>query len=78
MASKLKINADQHDSFPPTRTGTPLGSAGTSAKGEDAAETKVVNPFAGAGQSLSGKKSKKKADNGIQQLDPFSMVRRTG
>lgn len=78
MASKLKINPDQHDSIPPTRTGTPMGSTGGgSSKGEDTAEVKINTPFSGTGQSLSGRKSKKKNDKGIEQLDPFSMVRRT-
>lgn len=76
MASKLNIDSSRVDSIPPTRTSTPGSMAGTSAAGGSGAAT-PAGPFRGAGQTLSGKKSKGKKERQIEQLDPFSMVRRT-
>ncbi|CDS01204.1 hypothetical protein [Sporisorium scitamineum] len=76
MASKLNIDSSRTDSIPPTRTSTPGSLGGTSAAGGSGAAT-PAGPFRGAGQTLSGKKSKGKKERQIEQLDPFSMVRRT-
>lgn len=76
MASKLNIDSTRVDSIPPTRTSTPGSLAGTSAAGGSGVAT-PAGPFRGSGQTLSGKKSKGKKERQIEQLDPFSMVRRT-
>ena len=73
MASKLNIDANKLESIPPTRVSTP-GSAGNSAAGASAVQ---AGPFKGSGQTLSGKKTKGKKEKPIEQLDTFSMVRRT-
>ncbi|TKY85686.1 hypothetical protein EX895_005226 [Sporisorium graminicola] len=76
MASKLNIDSSRTDSIPPTRTSTPGSLAGTSAAGGSGVAT-PAGPFRGSGQTLSGKKSKGKKERQIEQLDPFSIVRRT-
>ncbi|KAK0528090.1 ubiquitin fusion degradation protein [Tilletia horrida] len=78
MASKLKIDASKTESVSGTSTpgaagagsGTP-GRRGSTVTGEGAGS------FKGAGQSLSGKKSKGKKERPIEALDPHSLVRRT-
>ena len=76
MASKLNIDSSRVDSIPPTRTSTPGSLGGTSAAGGSGVAT-PAGPFRGSGQTLSGKKSKGRKDRQIEQLDKFSMVRRT-
>ncbi|SNX84281.1 related to UFD1 - ubiquitin fusion degradation protein [Melanopsichium pennsylvanicum] len=75
MASKLNIDSSRTDSIPPTRTSTPGSMAAGSAAASGTATP--AGPFRGSGQTLSGKKSKGKKERQIEQLDPFSMVRRT-
>lgn len=72
MASKLKIDANQTESIPPTRASTPGSNSGAAA-GPSAAG----GAFRGGGQTLSGKKTKGKKERKIEDVDPFSMVRRT-
>ncbi|KAN0064815.1 ubiquitin fusion degradation protein [Thecaphora frezii] len=80
MASKLKIDSTKTESIPPTRVSTPGssgrggGAAGGAAGGSAGA---AAGPFRGGGQTLSGKKTKGKKDKPIEQLDKFSMIRRT-
>ncbi|PWZ02351.1 UFD1-domain-containing protein [Testicularia cyperi] len=76
MASKLNIDSNRVESIPPTRTSTPGSMGGASGVGGSGTAT-PAGPFRGAGNTLSGKKSKQKKDRQIEQLDPFSMVRRT-
>ncbi|PWN52377.1 UFD1-domain-containing protein [Violaceomyces palustris] len=77
MASKLNIDSNKVESIPPTRVSTP-GSSGLGGGGaQSGANGNLAGPFRGGGQTLSGKKTKGKKDKPIEQLDPFSMVRRT-
>ncbi|EPQ30421.1 uncharacterized protein PFL1_01947 [Pseudozyma flocculosa PF-1] len=83
MASKLKIDSNKTESIPPTRVSTPgsssrgAGGAGGSAAAGGGSTPVPAGPFRGGGQTLSGKKTKGKKDKPIEQLDDFSMIRRT-
>ena len=83
MASKLNIDTERYDSISPSGTSTPKSSDGTvvgggaSGPAASAAEAAASGPFRGAGQSLSGKKPKGKANKAIESVDKYSMIRKT-
>lgn len=70
MASKLNIDKDKVDSIPASGTSTPRSTDGGGAEA-------AAGPFRGAGNSLSGKKLKPKKEKPIEEVDKFSMIRRT-
>lgn len=77
MASKLKIDNSKMDSVSSSGTSTPSGGGGGGEGSSSAGGSSVNVSFKGAGQSLSGKKSKGKKERPIEAVDPFSMIRRT-
>lgn len=83
MASKLNINTERYDSISPSGTSTPrsfdgaVGAGTASAAGGEGAPMRT-GPFAGQGQSLSGKKPKARTkDKAIEALDKDTLIRRT-
>jgi len=90
MASKLKIDATKTESVNASGSSTPggpgvgAGGAGAGAgvrtpgrRGSSSVGEGGAGAFRGAGQSLSGKKSKGKKERPVEALDPHSLVRRT-
>ncbi|CAD6885985.1 unnamed protein product [Tilletia laevis] len=84
MASKLKIDASKTESISASGTSTPGAGAGAGAgsgtpgrRGSSVLAGEGAGAFRGAGQSLSGKKSKGKKERSVEALDPHSLVRRT-
>ncbi|KAE8224868.1 hypothetical protein CF319_g2311 [Tilletia indica] len=80
MASKLKIDASKTESI--SGASTPGAGAGAASgtpgrRGSSVLAGEGAGAFRGAGQSLSGKKSKGKKERTVEALDPHSLVRRT-
>jgi len=72
LASKLKIDQGRYDTILPSRDGTTT----TVASGEEATPGSMA-PFKGAGQTLSGKKTKGRKNKPVAPRDPNSLVRST-